>query len=112
MAPIGKSWQGVKAMTILAPFMPAYTQGITVSPGVTSASSPIGLGAKSLCLTNLGSVTCYVRAGQSGIAATAADYPVLPNTQVTIEKFQDFSTVAYITASGTGSLHIMPGEGF
>lgn len=99
-------------MTVLAPFMPAFTQGITVAPGTSSASSPIGSGSKSLCLTNLGSVTCYVRAGNAGISATTADYPVLPNTQVTIEKFQDFTTVAYITASGTGSLHIMPGEGF
>jgi hypothetical protein len=99
-------------MTVLAPFMPAFTQGITVAPGTSSATSTIGAGSKSLCLTNFGSVTCYVRAGFAGISATTADYPVLPNTQVTIEKFQDFTTVAYITASGTGSLHIMPGEGF
>ena len=99
-------------MTILAPFMPAYTRGVTVAPGTTSAATTVGEGAKSLCLTNLGSVTCYVRAGLAGISATIADYPVLPNTQVTIEKFQDFTTVAYITASGTGSLHIIPGEGF
>lgn len=99
-------------MTVLAPFMPAYTQGITVAPTTSSASSTIGAGAKSVCFTNLGAVTCYVRISGSAVSATAADYPVLPSTQIVLEKPQDFSIIAYISASGTGSLHILPGEGF
>lgn len=94
-------------------FAPSYTKGITVAPGVTTAASTIGVGSKSLCLTNLSSsVVSYVRVGLSGISATTADYPLLPSQQVTISKNQDHDTVAYITSSGTGSLHILPGEGF
>jgi hypothetical protein len=99
-------------MSIDVTFNPAYTKGVTVAPGTVSASSTIGDGSKSLCLTNLGSFVVYVRVGLSGITATAADYPVLPLTQISISKDQDATHVAYVTASGTGSLHILPGEGF
>lgn len=99
-------------MTILAPFMPAYTAGTTVAPTTATASSAIGRGSQSLCFTNLGSVTCYVRVGLSTVTAALTDYPVLPNTQVTIQKGLELTHVAYITGSGTGSLHIIPGEGF
>lgn len=99
-------------MAVLETFNPSYGAGVTVAPGIASASSLVGLARKSLCLTNLGSVVCYVRVGVAGIAATAADYPVPVGGQVSITKDQDHTTVAYITAAGTGSLHIIPGEGF
>jgi hypothetical protein len=54
----------------------------------------------------------YVRVGTGSTTATTADYPVLAATQVTVSKAQDQNTVAYITASGTGSIHIMAGEGY
>jgi len=31
---------------------------------------------------------------------------------VTIAKFRDHDTIAYIAPAGGGSLHIIPGEGF
>ena len=99
-------------MTVLAPFIPSYTQGITVAPTPTSAASVLGDGAKSLCFTNLGGVACYVRISGDPAPATAADYVILPLTQIVLEKPQDFSNVSYVTAASTGSLHIMPGEGF
>ncbi len=99
-------------MAIDVTFNPAYTKGITVAPSAASASSAIGFGSKALCITNLGSVVVYVRVGDSGVAATAADYPILPLTQLSISKEQDATHVAYLAASGTGSLHIIPGEGF
>jgi len=99
-------------MTVLASFNPRYGSGVTVAPGVASASSALPVGDKSVCLTNLGSVTCFVRVGASGVVATAADYTVPPSAQVVITKFQDHSDIAYITAAGTASLHIMTGEGF
>lgn len=99
-------------MALIETFQPAYTQGALVSPGAASAASTIGRGSKSLVLTNVGSVLVYVRVGVSGISATTADYPVLPSTQVSIAKAQDFDTVAYIAPLGGGSLHIIPGEGF
>ncbi len=99
-------------MTILASFNPRYGSGVTVAPGVASAESPLPAGEKSICLTNLGTVACYVRVGFSGLTATAADYPIPPSAQVVITKAQDQSAIAYVTASGTASLHIMTGEGF
>jgi hypothetical protein len=99
-------------MSVQAAFNPAYGTGITVAPTGTSASSTIGVGSKSLVLTNLGSLTIYVRVGTGSTTATTADYPVLAATQVTVSKAQDQNTVAYITASGTGSIHIMAGEGY
>lgn len=100
-------------MAVQASFEPSYTRGITVSPTTSSASSAIGLGSKALVFTNLSSsVVSYVRVGGSGITASAADYPLLPNSQISVSKCQDDTHVAYITASGTGSVHIIPGEGY
>lgn len=98
-------------MSIDVTFNPSYTKGITVAPSTISSASAIGSGSKSLCITNLGSFVVYVRVGSSGIVATAADYPILPLTQLSISKEQDSTHVAYVTSSGTGSLHIIPGEG-
>jgi hypothetical protein len=100
-------------MSVQAAFNPAYGTGVTVAPTSTSASSTIGVGSKALVFTNLSaSVPVYIRVGTGATSATTADYPVLPSTQVTISKAQDENTVAYITASSTGSIHIMAGEGY
>jgi hypothetical protein len=100
-------------MAIQASFGPSYGTGVTVSPTTSSASSTLGLGSKSLVITNLSAtVASYVRVGTGSTTATTADYVVLPSSQVSISKDQDANTVAYITASGTGSLHIMAGEGY
>lgn len=98
-------------MTIIATFAPSYTKGVSVSPAAPSASTQVGAGSKTICLTNTGANICYVRIGVSGVAATTADYPVLSGSQVTISKNMDDTHVAYISASGT-TLHIIPGEGF
>lgn len=94
-------------------FNPAWGKGITVAPGVASARSSIDPSKRInyLCLTNLSSVTCYVRTGDSAATATAADYPVPANSQVTIRKYEGDTHIAYITASGTSSLHVIPGDG-
>ena len=97
---------------VIIPFIPKYAAGQTVSPTTTSASVTLGVGSKSLCLTNLGTVLVYVRASSTGAAATNQDYPVPVGSQVTIGKFQDDSTLSYISDSGTGLLHIIQGEGF
>jgi len=100
-------------MSVQASFNPAYTSGVTVSPITSSSSSTIGLGSKALVFTNLSeTVVSYVRVGKSGISASTADYPILPSSQISLSKEQDDDTVAYITASGTGSIHILPGEGY
>lgn len=99
-------------MTEVTTFAPSYTKGITVAPGTVSASSTIGAGSKSLCLTNLSTTVCYVRVSSVAATATAADYPVPAGAQVSISKPQDDGIVSYVTAAGTASLHIIPGEGF
>jgi hypothetical protein len=97
-------------MAINTSFNPAYGRGVVVSPAATTASSEIGVGSKSIVLTNLGDNVCYVRVGGSTVTATTADYPVLSGQQVSLGKFQDYTHVAYISADGT-SLHIIAGEG-
>jgi hypothetical protein len=100
-------------MAVQASFNPSYTRGITVAPTTSSSSSTVGLGSKALVLTNLSSsVLVYVRVGKSGITASSADYPLIPSSQISISKEQDDDTVAYIASSGTGSVHILPGEGY
>lgn len=94
-------------------FNPAWGKGVTVTPGTTSARSsidPLGR-SDSVCLTNLSSVTCYIRTGNSTATATTADYPVPANSQVTIRKDQYDTHIAYITASGSASLHVIIGDG-
>jgi len=99
-------------MATLNTFNPGFGTGVTVAPGSTSARNAMAVGSQSLCLTNLGTVTVFLRTGDVTSVATVADYPLLPAQQTTITRRQDDTHVAYITASGTGSLHIMAGEGF
>jgi hypothetical protein len=93
-------------------FEPSYGTGTTVSPSGTSNSSTLGAGSLNVVLTNLHSTeVVYVRVGTGAQTATVADYPVLPNTQVSLSKGKYDDTVAYITGGGTGSLHIIAGRG-
>lgn len=93
-------------------FEPAYGNGTTVSPTGSSAYSTLGAGSLNVVLTNLdASEVVYVRVGEGAQTATVADYPVLPNTQVSLSKGKYDDTVAYITGGGTGSLHIIAGRG-
>lgn len=101
-------------MSIFAPFAPAYTSG--QSEAVTATAGDItGLPAqsKSLCLTNIGTQTVYVRVteGDETAVATAADYPVPANTQVIIGKGYQ-TRLSHVAPGGAGStLHVIAGEG-
>lgn len=101
-------------MAIFAPFFPAYGTG--QSEAVTAVAGDItGLLAvsKSLCLTNTGTQTIYVRVtdGADTTAASAADHPVPPNTQQIISKGEQ-TRIAHIAPGGAGStLHVICGEG-
>lgn len=93
-------------------FCPAYGSGVTVAPGVASASSTLTVNCEGLVVTNLSStVTSYVRVGEGSQTATTADYPLLPLTQVSLSKGLTEKTVAYIAPAGGGSIHILPGRG-
>lgn len=99
-------------MAVDARFAPKYSGAITVSPGAASASSTIGFGSKTICFTNLSAVQTYVRVSKGAATASVADHALLPSQQIWISKDQDADTVSYIAPAGSGSLHIMPGEGF
>lgn len=95
-----------------APFAPSYGRGVTVTPSSTSANTQMSLGSATLCLTNLGTSTAYVRVGETNaVTAGFTDYPIPVGMQVVITKPRDVNWVAYFAAFST-SLHIMPGEGF
>ena len=100
-------------MASLATFSPIWGSGFTASVTATSGNTEKGYNSRSICLTNFGSNTAYVRTGVgSGTTATTADYPVLPQAQVTISKPNDHDYVAYVCDTGeTASLHVIPGEG-
>ena len=98
-------------MTIKAPFQPAYTTGQVVSPAAAAASVTLLKNSKSVCLTNTGSNTAYVRISPTAANATTADYPVIAGSQVVIGKADDDISLSHISASGT-TLHIICGEGF
>lgn len=93
-------------------FTPAYGKAVSVTPTTTSASSEVGKGYRQLVISNTGAVNCYVKPAIGTATATNKDYLVLANTQVTITKDIEADYVNYISASGTGALHIMPGNGF
>lgn len=98
-------------MSVLAPFNPAYTQGQTVTAAAVAASVSVAASSKQLTVTNLGNNVAYVRTGTGTIAATTADMPVLPGTQVSITKGDNQDKFSYISSAGT-TLHVIPGEGW
>jgi hypothetical protein len=94
-------------------FNPAYGSGQTLSVTATSQQVTFGRRSRAVTLSNLGSSVAYVRIATEGAAtATTADYPVLPNTQVSISKGEDSSVLAAVcAATQTTTLHIIAGEG-
>lgn len=99
-------------MSVMARFNPRYGAAIIPIVTTTSASSVIGKGSKSLCLTNLGVEACYVRVSFGPATASSADFVMPGGTQHYLSKDQDADTVTYVAGNATTSLHIMPGEGF
>lgn len=96
-------------------FGPAYGSGVSVaSVTATSGSTALGIGSKSIVVTNTGTNNVYVRTGLTGLTAVAgADYIVLPLSQVSISKPQDHTHVSYVCDTAlTSTLHLIPGEGF
>ena len=93
-------------------FAPGYGTGVTEVTGIASAANTVQENTASVVLTNLGTVTVYVRIGAAAAAATVADYPVLAGTQVSVSKARDDSHISHISPDGAGSLHYIAGAGF
>lgn len=98
-------------MAALQRFTPHYNSGQTVTAGA-SQQLTIDDNALSVCVTNIGTTnTAYVRVGSGTFTASAADYPILPNTQKVITKSFGDDKIAIYAAAGT-SIHVIDGEGF
>lgn len=96
------------------PFKPC--DGSTVSLSVTSVSSNAYLGSISsstFLLTNPGSSLCYTRFGVSGVAATIADLPLLPNSAIVVSRnaMRDLYLAAITDSGSTTTLKGTPGNG-
>lgn len=97
-------------MALFETFNPTWGSNTPVATGALSARIEKGKGSKSILATNTGTVTVYFRCGDSTVTASAADYPVLAGSQITITKFQDATHVAYFSTVA-GTVEIMEGEG-
>ncbi len=92
-------------------FQPAFGYGQTISATSTASNIQIGNWSNQLVLSNLGTIVAYVRSGGSDVVASATDYPILPGQQVSISKIQGATHISAVTASGSTSIHAIPGEG-
>ena len=93
-------------------FTPGYGTGITEATSASSGANTVKANSTSVVLTNLGTVTVYVRIGAAAVAATVADYPVLSGTQVSVNKPAEHTHISHISPDGAGSLHYIAGAGF
>lgn len=100
-------------MTIRAPFKPHYGSNQIVTPAAASAdASALFKGDKSVRVRNTGANIGYFRITASGdtSAATTADMAVASGEVIVVEKDQDHTRMATISAAGT-TFQIMTGEG-
>lgn len=94
-------------------FKPGYGTGSLNAVTDVSSSTSIPENARSLCLTNLGGSTVWVRVTDGASTATTADYPIVSGSQVSIAKGRPQGTLSMVCNSGTSStLHVIAGEGF
>jgi len=97
----------------LTTFKPGYGTGSVNAVTATSSSISVPENARSLCLSNLGDETVWVRVTDGASTATTADYPVLSGQQVTIAKGRPQGTLSMVCDTGlSSSLHVIAGEGF
>jgi hypothetical protein len=63
-------------------------------------------------VTNTGATNAaYVRIGQGTVTATAADYIIMPGSQVSLGKFEDDNVIAVLSSASTTTVHIISGAG-
>lgn len=104
-------------MELFQPFSPHYgvTQALTITTGQSTIVYAAGTGSFQLALTNSGTAVVFVRVQPTSdtTAASAADMPILPNTQIIITRLLGESVTLRATAAGAGStLYVTPGMGF
>lgn len=94
------------------PFKPFL--GLTKNISVTTSTAEITISGspQQLVLTNTGTVVCFVRWGvgtQTAVATT--DLPILPGSASVVSCPGSTTNVAAITASGSTTLYVTPGNG-
>lgn len=107
-------------MSILAPFNAKAGSTVTVAASATAQDAALDPAAKQFMVTNQGADLVFVRLKFAGDAteATAADTPVLPNSQSTLTKQggspQDgHSLLSVVALGGAGStVYVTSGEGW
>ncbi len=99
-------------------FAPAWGTNQNVTPGASSArvqlnTSPAIKGRRQLCITQNAAVKTFVKAGDSSVEASAADYviPAVAGLQFTITIPANADYVAYIAPAGGCDIDIMLGSG-
>jgi hypothetical protein len=91
-------------------FSPQYGANQTIATGVLSVSVAINPHCQAVRLVNSGVELCYVRLGEGTLAATAADTPIPPDTDLVLRKGYGESTLAVISPGGAGELQVQTGE--
>jgi len=107
-------------MTGQKTFSPAWGKGVSITAGAAATDSLIddnslnGSGSSSVVITNTGTDLAYVRVSRSDDVkdATAADYLIMPQAQVSLTKFRDNDTLSVIAPSGAPVIYAIRGEGF
>ena len=95
-------------------FTPSYGYGINITGAATTANAVVDLNGKrhTVCITNTGTDPVFIRTGDSTVVATAADYPVLGGSQITVSKDAIHTHIAVIAPAGAPVVYAIPGSGF
>lgn len=96
------------------PFGPIWAGSKTISATTSSSAVTLGFQSNQLLITNTSAtIPVYVTAATSGAtAATTTSMCINPFESRVITKPRDYLSVAAITASGSATVVITPGEGF
>ena len=92
------------------PFRVAGT--VAVSAGTTSSAVALLGNGETVLVTNAAASIAFVAFGtSSGVKATAASLPVLPNSQVLLAANTYLTYAAAILAGGSGTVYFTLGDG-
>ena len=97
-----------------ATFTPSYGRGIANTTSTTTSNSEIDSNGnrQSVVITNTGTDLVFAHTGDSSVVATAADYPVLGGSQVSISKDARDTHIAIIASAGNPLVYAIAGSGF
>jgi hypothetical protein len=94
----------------VSPFRPTGTVGLSASN--VSANIRLTGGGDSVVVTNTASALAFIRFGSdASAAASIADMPVLPGSQLILSVNSLISYAAAISPSGSGSILFSRGDG-